>query len=315
MNSNGQKENGNDSKLATNDSGNGSGRTAAPAGKATRRGTGPRTAAGKRRSRYNAVKTGIFTRSLLLKNESPADFDLLRRGYHEHFRPEGMAETELVESLAWNRWRRRRLFRAERAQIQEAIEFTNFDSLSAQALEVWDRSRAGETAGGMLRDPSNPYVIRDAIDILTQFRASFEKYGFRKGEDPWILRKLYGLDHDNAAPIGLLRSFQLCSKLAAGEFKTVEPHSAGELKKDVLESLDAEIERLKILEVLMLAADKRRSELQTTVALIPAQGGLDRIIRYEAHLTREFDRILSQLERLQRIRLGQPAPPTIRLEI
>jgi hypothetical protein len=315
MNSNGQKENDNDPKLAANDSDNGSGRTAAPAGQATRRATGPRTAAGKRRSRYNAVKTGIFARSLLLKNESPADFDLLRRGYHEHFRPEGKVETGLVEDLVWNRWRKRRLFQAERAQIQEAIEFATFDSLSAQALEAWDRSRAGETAGGMLRDTSNPYVIRDAIDILTQFRASFEKNGFKKDEDPWLLRKLYGLDHDNAAPIGLLRSFQLCSKLAAGELKTVEPHSADELKKEMLECLDAEIERLKILEVLMLAAGERRGEHHTTAALIPAQGDLDRIIRCETHLSREYDRLLNQLERVQRIRLGQPTPPTIRLEI
>jgi hypothetical protein len=65
----------------------------------------------------------------------------------------------------------------------------------------------------------------------------------------------------------------------------------------------------------MLAAGERRAEHQTTAALIPGQGDLDRIIRYEAHLNREYDRILSQLERLQRIRLGQPTPPTIRLEI
>jgi hypothetical protein len=39
------------------------------------------------------------------------------------------------------------------------------------------------------------------------------------------------------------------------------------------------------------------------------------LIRYEAHLSRDFDRSLSQLERLQRIRLGQAVPPTLRLEI
>jgi len=31
---------------------------------------------------------------------------------------------------------------------------------------------------------------------------------------------------------------------------------------------------------------------------------------YEAHLSREFDRLLSHLERLQRIRLGEPPAPT-----
>jgi hypothetical protein len=83
----------------------------------------------------------------------------------------------------------------------------------------------------------------------------------------------------------------------------------------MLEIIDKEIERLKFLEALRLAADKQRSEYQTIAALIPVWGDLDRIIRCEAHLSREFDRILSKLERLQRIRLGQPIPPTIRLEI
>jgi len=35
----------------------------------------------------------------------------------------------------------------------------------------------------------------------------------------------------------------------------------------------------------------------------------DRLIRYEAHLSREFDRTLTQLESLQRMRLGQRVLP------
>lgn len=41
----------------------------------------------------------------------------------------------------------------------------------------------------------------------------------------------------------------------------------------------------------------------------------DRLLRYETHLSREFDRTLAQLERLQRIRLGQPVPPPINLNV
>ncbi len=38
---------------------------------------------------------------------------------------------------------------------------------------------------------------------------------------------------------------------------------------------------------------------------------LDRLLRYEASLERAFDRTLNQLERLQRMRHGQPVPPRI----
>jgi hypothetical protein len=280
-----------------------------------RRATGPRTAAGKRRSRLNSMKAGVFAKDLLLKNESRADFDLMLRGYHELFAPQGMAETELVESLAWNRWRRRRLSHAEKALTQEAAGFKTYDLIAAQVLELWDCYRAGETSGGMLRRDSNPYIIREAITLLTMFRTSLEKRGFRQDDDAWVLVKLYGLDHNNEPPFGLLRTFRVYSKLATEANEGVDPaRSADELKTKMLEIIDEEIKRLQILEQIISAADSQRGEYQTIAALIPPQGDLDRIIRYEAHLTREYDRLLSQLERLQRIRLGQPAPPTIRLE-
>lgn len=38
---------------------------------------------------------------------------------------------------------------------------------------------------------------------------------------------------------------------------------------------------------------------------------LDRLLRYETSLERSFDRTLSQLERLQRMRLGQPVLPKL----
>ena len=46
-------------------------------------------------------------------------------------------------------------------------------------------------------------------------------------------------------------------------------------------------------------------------ARVPTQEVSDRLIRYEAHLSREFDRTLTQFERLQRMRLGQPVLPKL----
>jgi hypothetical protein len=230
--------------------------------------------------------------------------------------PEGLAEMVHVENLAMIAWRKQRLFRAETAQIEEAVEFKNYDSASAQALEAWDRARAGQTPGGMLRGSSNSFVVRKAKEILTLFRDNFEKCGFQKDEDAWVLKKIYGLDGDDAAPFNPLQVFLTFSEaaregLGAGETSTLPD----ELKKAMVELFDTEIERLDALAKFRLELEGRRSEHQITAALIPAQGDLDRIIRYEAHLTREYDRLLSQLEHLQRIRLGQPTPPTIRLEI
>ena len=47
----------------------------------------------------------------------------------------------------------------------------------------------------------------------------------------------------------------------------------------------------------------------------PTNEGTERLLRYEAHLSREFDRTLSQLERLQRMRKGQQVLPPIKVEV
>ncbi len=50
-------------------------------------------------------------------------------------------------------------------------------------------------------------------------------------------------------------------------------------------------------------------------ALVPPEGVSERLLRYEASLERSIDRTLNQLERRQRMRLGQPVPPTLKVEL
>jgi hypothetical protein len=162
--------------------------------------TGPRTPTGKDRSKRNALKHGIFSKTVLLKGEPQSDFDSLLRGLRDDLRPEGMLEKILVEKLASLIWRQRRLLMAEGAEIRMGTEFFHFN---------------------------------DLIDI-----------------DP--------------------------------QYETVER-----------------------------IAEKRK--LDAIARNVP--NGLDHLLRYEASLERAFDRTLSQLERLQRMRLGQPAPPSINLNV
>ncbi len=222
----------------------------------------------------------------------------------------------LVENLAAVIWRMRRSLVAESAVIDDAIRFNAVDTLQAQFLEAWDRSRAGEIAGGMLRPSSNRFLIREAIHALKLFRGGVARFGFHKDDDPWLLMKVYGLDHDQAAPLGIFRTVQLNSKLATGVLnKPGISYSPEELKKNTIEILDREIKRLEGQEMLQESMDKERAPSRVLAALVPPQETMDRVVRYEAHLSREFDRILNRLERVQRMRRGQPGPPTLNLNI
>jgi|SRR6185437_563736 len=62
--------------------------------------TGPPTRQGKERSKYNAIKHGIFSNLPFLHGESKAQFDSLLNGLREYLKPEGTLEEVLVEKLA-----------------------------------------------------------------------------------------------------------------------------------------------------------------------------------------------------------------------
>jgi len=283
--------------------------------------TGPRTEAGKQRSKNNALKSGLFARATLLPYESTAEQRALRRGLWDEFQPETASECEDVEYLASLYWQRRRAAKAEDAEMVERVEFNALDSISVQAHEAWIHSRAGESTGGMLQHGSNHLVLRDAILYLTTVRDNLEKYGFQAEPDVWLLRKLYGLDHDGAAPMSLFRAFALYSKLATGgqiggseNYDGLRKNS-DELKTELLAAFDKELEMLKFREEMEQLVDERKRQLTTIEASVLPDRVVDRFIRVRAHLSREIDRTLNRLARAQRRRQGHPEPPTVKLEL
>jgi len=52
-----------------------------------------------------------------------------------------------------------------------------------------------------------------------------------------------------------------------------------------------------------------------SAAVIPGQEVSDRLMRNETHLSREIDRVVNRLVRLQGIRKGQPLPPQLDVKI
>ncbi len=82
--------------------------------------TGPRTAAGKERASRNALRHGLFSSRLLLEGEDPEEFGRLLVDLHETLRPVGTIEQAILERIAVNLWRQRRLVEAETARLDLA---------------------------------------------------------------------------------------------------------------------------------------------------------------------------------------------------
>jgi len=79
----------------------------------------------------------------------------------------------------------------------------------------------------------------------------------------------------------------------------------------MLKILDEEIKRLEHLMERSIDLTIERTEYKKFVDLAPAPAVSERLLRYETHLSREFERTLSQLKRLRRMRFGQPIMPQI----
>jgi hypothetical protein len=78
--------------------------------------TGPRSAAGKARSSMNALKTGIYSNSLIIPGEDPAHLATLLEEYFERYRPALPEQRDQVDILVRSTWTLRRLAAAE-AQV------------------------------------------------------------------------------------------------------------------------------------------------------------------------------------------------------
>ena len=90
---------------------------------------GPATAAGLARSSRNATRHGLATRaaalppvSLVLADESAADFQRLLNAYLDEFAPTSPIEVELVETMASARWRLRRLATIETTLLTNEMQ-------------------------------------------------------------------------------------------------------------------------------------------------------------------------------------------------
>jgi len=299
--------------------------------KAGRKATGPRTVHGKKRSRLNALKHGLFVKDILLRDESPAEYAALLIGLLEDLQPQGRLESALVENLAAILWRKRRLFKCELAVISENVTFSALNFLDKLQAEAREASQHAVESGGLLRYRNNPFALREALETLKAFRMIVEAIGFKK--DCYLHQKLYGRCPDNETPPDavvpdkngkkIVRVFihytekfdKESNEQTTDDASQSDAPSEAECRKQMVGMLDNEIENVEKELSGLLSIENKRREYITSAAVVPGQDASERLMRYEAHLTRESERILNRLERLQRIRKGQPLPPQIDVKI
>jgi hypothetical protein len=281
-----------------------------------RRSTGPRTRQGKDQSKRNATTHGIFSKVVVLEGESQAEFDALRNRLRDDRQPVGELEELLVQKLATLFWRERRLLIAEGAEIRAQAEFIEWDGKERCRQEAAQLPNSS-CNGGLVRWIENPEALQECLDLFERLNEAIDGDGFNPEVDEEILIKVYGSNEEEEVENcrrKLLDSYSswLDTSLCSDEERKQKGYpSPQKCKEYFLKEVNEEIQRLERYRKEQATISARRLELESLRRNVPEAPQLDRLLRYQTTISREIERTLNQLERAQRMRLGQPAPPRI----
>jgi hypothetical protein len=126
--------------------------------------TGPTSSAGKDRVKFNALKTGLFARTIVLPGEQQSDYEALGAHLNDAWLPRTDAERELVITIQSTTWR-----------ISRAVEMESalFAIVAQQKLES-----IAEQFGHL--DPQAQYALARAAGYMANARA-FDQINRQEG--------------------------------------------------------------------------------------------------------------------------------------
>jgi hypothetical protein len=280
---------------------------------------GPATQEGKEIVRWNAIRHGIRSPAPVVPGmEKQEDWEQHRDGVLENISPEGHLEFVLAERVALLSWRLHRVTRYETEAIalyQEKVE----DDLA-------EKRRFGS---GL----NHPEAVRSDVKRAEQEHRLLKR--FAKMEDDKSLSAFDAeaviwdavecadkVDEGEIDPEELLESVSVSGLPDSNSWESYEGWTAGTVRaviEKIAQATDEEPEELLEAatrsarykaERAKLEAEKVEQDLRrlSRERLLPDDKTLEKVARYEAHLSRGLYKALHELEALQVRRQGGAAP-------
>jgi hypothetical protein len=250
--------------------------------------TGPRSANGKAVVARNAQKHGIFSNEVVIAfgagREDRSLYDAMLAGLVEDLRPEGQIELLLVEKIAVDHWRLKRVIRFETAGVMRSVDYT---------LDGMIRQHHGKS-------PRPEMKYRSYGDPVTAEDVAHQERRVQEVSDPaWypddealepIFRRATGRDGDDPLPDDW-------RERARHAFESLTEPERTELQRQIAGRERQILEEMK--EVRRLAP-----ELEEVVRAggFPDLMLTEKVMKYEAALERSIYRNLDLLFRLQHAR-------------
>jgi hypothetical protein len=285
---------------------------------------GPVTQEGKEVVKWNATRHGIRSPAPVVPGvEKTEEWELHRDGMLDSLQPEGHLEMVLAERVALLSWRLHRVTRYETESISLYQEKTQEDLAKKRGSPFSDVS-----------GPASPEVVRSNLKSARKDLKLLKRFSRMEDDEP-----LSGLDaanilwevaqHTDAVAEGEAESEELLENLPVpGLEEGTSPEefecwSAGLLQRaveQIASSADREGPEA-VLQAVMRSAEwevkkakqsakevERDLERMSRERLLPDEQTLEKVARYEAHLSRGLYKALHELEALQTRRTGGAAP-------
>ncbi len=252
-------------------------------------------------TRFNALRHGVLSRYTVLPWESVDEYQALVASLVAEHRPQGPTEEHLVEELAGVLWRKRRLRLAEAAAHRRGLEnsFSEYRHTAKAALAHIAKVKMSVDISEAVRitPADSKEELRDLDDDEAMTRRALEILDSQRN------------DAYEAALTELRDDTQ-------GWWADTLKLEADELEEDE-EAATADVAGLRgfIEEKVLPWFEERREEIGRRPLLRDQALGesldpekLERLGRYEVHLDRKLERMLSMLFRLKELRRVQDAP-------
>jgi hypothetical protein len=285
---------------------------------------GPVTQEGKEVVKWNATRHGIRSPAPVVPGvEEKADWEEHRDGVLESLQPEGHLELVLAERAALLLWRLHRVTRFETESIalyQEQIEedlarqrrfgshVLGADHPEEVRWKLKDAQRTHRTLKKLPGLPGDKHLSGgDAAGVLWGVSAYIEDEDLEKVQPPSGVPEWAGVEEDTAEWDGWTVEMVM-------EYVVSMASEAGESPKELLEAA-MEKARLDVISA-KGAVERVEKDLErmSRERLLPDEKTLEKVARYEAHLSRGLYKALHELEALQ-VRRSGGAAPLARLDV
>jgi len=284
--------------------------------------TGPRTVDGKNTARWNALKHGLLSKAVVLREgegkEDEKEFKELLLSLQETYSPEGTMEEILVERIAVGYWRLRRAIRFETGMLREDLDCISFDYYNEADYRGTKPKQRKDFEAARRKDRQ---TIRENKYCIKLLAAGLDLSVTHEGKPISIdtyYRNLINEEYEyNDAYFEEVDTDEMTLDQMR-EFLINDGWTDDELRNNFIQRDVREIElckkRIKDLFAEEKAETFKLSRLLYTKAVLKEED-LNRLLRYETAIEKQIYKALHELLRLQSARRGERPSLPVALDV